>query len=793
MTFVPSIGPLTAKIAFVGAAPNNIEASKGQPFLGATGEMFDDLLRQAGLTRSTVYLTNVIKTQQPANRTDSLIKFGRSGATETPAYREHLAMLAEELNMCQANIIAAMGNVPLYALTGKTGATLRRGSVYECTLIPGRKVIAMNDLYSTNRNYILRYNIAHDMRRVVEESEFPEVREVPRTYILKPSFLESMAFLMKMKKEPVVAFDIEVSNEEVSCISFCGDPMEIISIPFTHDGDYFTIEQEGHIWKAIASVLEDPAQSHVGQNTTFDAWFLYTKLGIRVSNCEDTMIAQNIVNPDFPKGLHFITSIYTKEPYYKDEGKASGGFYGSTNMQFWKYNAKDSAVTLESYYPLMNDLKTMKNTSAYRRQVNIIPPLVAMSYHGVKVDVAGLREEARKDERQLEILQEELNKLVGHTLNPNSPKQLIQYFYVDKKHKPYLKQGRMTTDDTALKRLARKGVLEASVIQEMRKIRKLKGTYHEMEFDEDDRLRSAFNPAGTRTGRLSSGKTIFGTGGNMQNIPYSVRKYLLADEGYVAYEIDLSQAENRLVAYLANEPMMIDAFESGRDIHRQTAGLLFDKDPNLISDEPGSSVFGNGTKSERDWGKISNHSLNYDFGYKAYALKFEMSDAHGKYIVERYHAIYPNIRSRFHQWVRDSLSRNRTVTNIFGRSQRFLDRWGNELFKDAYAFPAQSTVADIINMRGLSYIWYNQDLFKPLILMNQVHDSIVFQIPLSVSWDHHVAMLTSIKRSLETPLEWRGTQFVIPADTKMGLNLGQMIDTDPMNPEEAYEKIRKLD
>jgi hypothetical protein len=102
-----------------------------------------------------------------------------------------------------------------------------------------------------------------------------------------------------------------------------------------------------------------------------------------------------------------------------------------------------------------------------------------------------------------------------------------------------------------------------------------------------------------------------------------------------------------------------------------------------------------------------------------------------------------------------------------------MDRWGEGLFKEAYSFIPQSTVADKINREGLLFIHNNEEFFKELELLLQVHDSINFQIPLSTPWEKHAEMLLKIKASLETPVRWKASSFIIPADVEMGLNFNK--------------------
>jgi DNA polymerase I-like protein with 3'-5' exonuclease and polymerase domains len=131
-----------------------------------------------------------------------------------------------------------------------------------------------------------------------------------------------MEFLRYINTLHSVAFDIEVMNDQVSCISFAPTPTECMSIPFiTHGEDYFSPEQEAQVWRAIGKVLENPSIMKIGQNVIFDCTFLFMRHGIRTRPAHCTMIAQGLLYPDLPKGLDFITSTYTKEPYYKEEGK----------------------------------------------------------------------------------------------------------------------------------------------------------------------------------------------------------------------------------------------------------------------------------------------------------------------------------------------------------------------------------------------------------------------------------------------------------------------------------------
>jgi uracil-DNA glycosylase family 4 len=1066
-------GHLDARIVFIGEAPGAEEERTGKPFVGQSGELLTNIIHGLGLSREEVYITNVVKERPERNNIELFIKFDKGRVLATAKYNEYEQLLYEELSKTSANVYVAIGGIALWALCRQDKVTKRRGSILKGIQIGNKKVIPIIHPASALRNYLFTHFIRFDLRRAMEESAFPEVRLPARSIKIEPNFLESMAYIHSCSELPKVGFDIEVVNEEISCISLARSPYDVISIPFVMEGrDYFDITQEVAIWKAIAELLENPNIVKVGHNVCFDSTFIFIKMGIRSTNLKDTMVSSSICYPDFPKGLDFVTSICTREPYYKDDGKKWFKFGGSIR-DFWIYNAKDSAVCTEAEDVLRAEAQRQGNEEAVARQLSIIPSLVYMQARGIQADKKGMDAAAEENRVKIENLQEELNKLCGTPINPNSSKQLQEYFYIKKGLKPYVSRstGNISCDEMALKRIGRKGFEEAKIILQMRHLIKINSTYLEMELDDDNRIRCSFNPVGTENGRLSSSKTIFGKGGNMQNLPPEMLRYLRADPGCVLYNIDLSQAENRIVAYTAPEPNMISAFERGIDIHRQTAGLVFNKKPEDISDEEGSSSIGGGLFSERFWGKKcvvgstevltpggwvpisswdykisqiaqwepngnisfvnatnmgvylsevielsgrnshvvgtpehriplrrkdkgtfkvvtlasvdkdphygiptsgffhsdisllsddevrllvafqadgsfngsghcfrfskqrkidrieailtrlripysktkpqeltyigfkgpfwltkhfdsnliclgqsqlqafmrelehwdgyravsghreyfsvikknvewvqtvahltgytaiieareptgfgkqtlyvlkynernqnatlisqvktridgqhlvfgpevpsgfflirsnglisvtgnSNHSLNYDLGYRAFALVCEIQESEAKYIVERYHSVYPGVR-QYHAWIRAQLNKDRTITNCLGRRRLFTNRWGDELFKEAYAFIPQSTVADIINARGLAFVMNNLQ-FRGVEILNQVHDSLVVQISYeTVPVLRHAECLQLLVNSLQTPISFRGQTFSIPADVHAGLTLNK--------------------
>lgn len=814
-TFVSPDGLSISDLIVCGEQPGKHEVLLGKPFQGPSGRLLKACLQSAGIPISSCYFTNVLKDfDEPLEGYCIAPKSRRSSPQWLGRANEYLALLEQEIKEHEGSLIIAVGNVALAALTGRWGITKWRGSLIPCMLDKRKWVVPTihpaSVLRGSSEN---KYLIVSDLRKATQYKA-SNFTLTPRHVLTKPTFQESTLFLQACYEKGMqgnsIAFDIEIKNLELNCISLAWDHHQIISIPFLHGrGEpYFTPSQELHIMKAIAKILTARGIRKLGQNLIFDTHFLLRKYGIRTVNLDDSMIAQHTLFPQLPKGLDMITSLWTDQPYYKDEGKEwfrSGGAYET----LWVYNGLDSSTCLEAFPKIIQGILELDNIKAYERQLSIVQPCCYMMERGIKVKVREL-EDARAGMEAEAKAKRALLQEIAPNLNPQSPKQLQDYFYGKLGIPPMKnKQHRISVDADNLKRIARRhgepGSKEARLLLEIKKLEKLTSTYmSEGKFDSDGRIRCSYNPVGTTYSRLSSSQSIFGTGMNMQNWPHSMLKYLVPDEGYVAYMIDLSQAENRIVAYVGRIENMINAFESGQDVHRLTASLIFNKPPEEISDELGSCPLGNGEESERHWGKKANHGLNYDLGYKSFALYYDLPERDSKFIVERYHKAYPEIRRNFHGYVKACLRKDRIVPNLMGRKTLFLSDLDDDTFKAAYSCIPQGTVGDVINERGMAFIYYNKAM-APVELLQQVHDSITIQIPLSCTWEQHAEMLQAIKDSLETPLTTHyGRSFVIPADVCMGLSLMKeegielkskkwptSISSLAQTLKESYEKLRE--
>jgi DNA polymerase I-like protein with 3'-5' exonuclease and polymerase domains len=777
-------------------------------------------MHNAGMIRRECYITNVFKVQVQKKGNDLYIggelvyrAGSRGGFTEeaTP----WLTHLKDELDSLeQPTVIVPMGEAAIRALCEQVSPTKVRGSIYPCPWEGARrncKVIPCIHPSAALRKYIWRYYIIFDLRRAKTESEFPELRRKVRHFIHRPSAVEVVAYFKTITKEKrPQAVDIEVYNQEISVFG-CGQDDEGIVVPFMHGHEHFySLEDEIQIWLAIAEYMEDPNILKVLQNGTFDLWVLARNNNIFAKGpIFDTMVAMKQLYPDFEKGLNTIASLFTSEPYYKDELKMwntrmlnqLGGSIDDRMATLWNYNEKDVAVTWEAHLKLKHELKHRGMLDTFNMTMATFPTMIYMETRGIRVNREALQQVKLEIEAKIIALQAELDQLVGFSLNINSAPQLKNYFYSIKGVKPYYnrKTGKPTCDDDALKRLSRsttqrKGFREAAIIREMRGLSKLLGTYLNVELDSDSRIRCSINPSGTKNGRWSTGQTLFGTGTNLQNLPQQFKRFLEADPGTLLFEIDKAQGEWVICAYVSGDSNMIQVVDSGEDAHVGTAHRAFHVPKELIVAE--NKVAGHetdpialrklreenvpeilaysipGSMTCRQAGKKGNHGLNYDLGYRSFGFINEIPENEARQIVEAYHQAYPMIREGLHRWVRDQLGKTRTLVNVFGRKRTFYDRWGDSLFKDGYAFPAQSALVDLVN-RALVKIFSAQDSYwmRWVDLMMQVHDSIFGQYWLH-NYDYRAMAraVIQIGAYMNPTMTWQGREFNIRSDVKVGLN-----------------------
>ena len=569
------IGPLDASIMLIGEAPGAEEERSGIPFVGQSGKLLKAMCGSSGINFDKCYVTNICPDRPPNNKFEYFYEDSQRNVPK-PTLAKRWEALGDKIKRIKPNVVICLGDEPLRAITNLRGIGTWRGTRIEAF---GTKVISTYHPASILREYSHRVITEIDLRKAKRESE-GLVYEKPEI-LINPTYTETIDWLRRCKE--TVSFDIETIGERVRCIGFAerrSGKLSALCIPFlrmlqssptilsalgngkisctNHDVNFWPKENECGILVAVASVLENPKIEKVGQNSVhFDEPFLEREFHISVENHSfDLMHAWHVLYPTFPKSLNFISSVYTDHPNYWTLHDSH------IDQSEWTYNAMDCIATLDSVEKVRKDLRESKLLDFYNNRVHpLIFALLDTEKRGVLFDV----EEAKKMKVRLIAKLKEIETLLsafaGGPFNPNSPKQVKELLYEKLKYPKvyHHKTKKETANEDALRRLQKKYPSEPALtgIVNYRKTSKLISTYVEPKLDSDGRIRCSYNASGTITGRVSSSKTLRGTGMDLHNIPKgytrgseSTRHLCRAKDGNVFVVGDLKQAEAMVVAWI---------------------------------------------------------------------------------------------------------------------------------------------------------------------------------------------------------------------------------------------------
>lgn len=386
MNVVPAHGPTDAKIAIVGEAPGKDENEIGIPFVGPAGALLEEVLRRANITRkltkryevgyghrvsvdSEVFVTNLID-HFPGRGVDFAKEFYADKKRITPG-SELLAgydRVAAELAKVNPNIIVPLGEHALRAVCRRYGITKWRGSILESTLLPGKKVVPAIHPAAVLREYSFKQLLIADCKRIKEESTTATISLPKRTFVIRPTLDQVLQAEQRLVAAEYCGFDIETKYNNIACVGFADSPEWAICIPLLAGQKPYwaTVAEEVRVWQAINNILRCPSKK-IAQNTLFDESHLACH-GVRINNrWFDTMLAQNVLYPELEKSLAILTSIYTREPYYKDEGRAAlkkkhekAWDPNQADEALWKYNCKDCCCTVEAAFAQQKDMLETK-------------------------------------------------------------------------------------------------------------------------------------------------------------------------------------------------------------------------------------------------------------------------------------------------------------------------------------------------------------------------------------------------------------------------------------------------
>lgn len=545
---VPFEGPKSANIYFVGEAPGSDETDARRPFVGVSGLKLRNCFGRNGISEDSVRLANLCQYQPPGNKFEALLR--------TRELEAGIEELTSELREFRPNVIAALGNWPLYYLTGQrgkkaagTGIGKWRGSILPCILpgCEGLKVIATYHPAFIVRNPSTYPVFDTDIKRIAGDRHFPELRHPERRFILDPRKEELDAWVERLCSSEYLAVDIETvkRTSRILCIGFSPDPLTSVVIPLT--GVEFNRSS------AVAEILSSKAKKIFHNGGTFDIPILELN-GFRTNEYYwDTMVVQHNMWAELPKSLDYLASVYTRQPYYKTAGRAEipedakGWSEKFDRRALWEYNGTDTGCTFESFEHQYAEV--MEGPNDWRKCIAFdmkqMPAANRISQAGLLIDQPRREMLKRALETKWALLQFILENLVGYKINVNSTKFMpILLYDKDKLALPPRKNrdGSLTTDEDAIvsliafckEKLSKlksggnaivywKTRYEAlNTILLIRGIRKLLSSYINARISDDGRLRATFRPIATETFRWACSVYHDGSGVNAQTFPREV-------------------------------------------------------------------------------------------------------------------------------------------------------------------------------------------------------------------------------------------------------------------------------
>jgi DNA polymerase-1 len=514
--------------------------------------------------------------------------------------------------------------------------------------------------------------------------------------------------------------------------------------------DYFDLENSDDRAASI-ELLKEIFDNGLIEKATHDlkrAYYLFGKLSVPLENVtDDTMIQAYLLEPERSKyDLTVLANEYLGGSFTPDEEQLLAQSADLTGRLADIMGARLQEGKTEFDY--------QKESLEYiYRQIEMpLPPLLyEMERAGFRVDNETLKVLSVEMEKEIEKLSRKIYQLAGREFNIGSPAQLGDIFEeLNFEVSRRTATGKISTSRDVLDELAGKYELPRLII-EHRELAKLKGTYVDafpsLIDPEDGRIHTTLNQTSTATGRISS------TDPNLQNIPIRtemgrrIRRAFIPAEGHLLLAADYSQIELRLLAHITKDPVMLETFRRGEDIHTRTAREVFGaKTPEQL-------------KEARRLAKITNFGIAYVIGPFGLAQRVGISRNEAKKVIENYYQTYTGVK-RYMDELPDRARENNCVTrSIFGRIRRLPDLNSKgtaraRAEREAINMPMQGSASDIVKIAMISVTeaLRRKKLKGRMIL--QVHDELVFEVPKSevneISGVIKTAMENAVK--LDAPL-----------------------------------------
>lgn len=538
------------------------------------------------------------------------------------------------------------------------------------------------------------------------------------------------AVLDDLDKNSIVAFDTETTGldpykDNLVGFSFCFNEAEGFYVPVAHT--YLGVDKQISITDATKALDKLFTCKVVGHNIKFDLHFVSKWLGVKMNIFADTMVLAWLLDPQSKLSLDYLSSSLLDHEMisFKQTVKKGETFASVILEDACKYAAEDALITFKLYNKLISKFQAQNLHDLLQEAKEVefpfIGTLLTMEQNGIMVDGGFLSKFLDDANQKLDSLRKKIYEISGCEFNINSTKQLGDVLF----EKMGLPKGKKTktgysTDEKVLTSLSHEHEIIRYLL-EYREMHKLVSTYIEpllklSKHSKDSRVHTSFVQTGTATGRLSSKNP------NLQNIPVrsdlgvKIRRGFVAGEDKKFIGIDYSQIELRLLAHFSEDKVLVDAFRDDKDIHLETAVVLFGEQE---------------AQSKRNIAKTVNFGLLYGMGQKKLSDTLHISTKEAKEIIRRYFENFPSVKNYFSSIV-ESSKQNGYVQTLLGRRRYFNYAKASPMLKAAYERESvntlfQGSASDLIklSMNKINTIIQDEKLNAKMLL--QIHDELIFE------------------------------------------------------------------
>ncbi len=582
---------------------------------------------------------------------------------------------------------------------------------------------------------------------------YKTIADANPVYTLVQSTAEIQELVTLLSTHTTICFDTETTGTDANLadmvgLSFCVAIGQAYYVPVSKNKeDVIAVLQQFNL------LFTNETITWIGHNIKYDLLMLQW-YGFRLAGTlADTMLAHYLVEPEGRRSMDVLAEQYLQyKPISITEligpkGKNQGTMRDVPLEKITDYAAEDADVTMQLSIPLLQEIKNKQVQNLFETvECPLIKVLANMEMEGINIDEVFLQNYSKELAVEIKQAEESVYKQANYRFNLASPKQLGEVLFdnlkLDPKAKKTGKSGQYATGEEILSKLAGQHKIVEDILI-FRELSKLKSTYVDalpaLVNPRTQRIHTSYNQAVAVTGRLSSNAP------NLQNIPIrtaagrEIRKaFIPRNVNYVLLSADYSQIELRIIAAMANDANMIEAFKQNKDIHTATASKVYGV--------PEEDV----TKEQRRNAKAVNFGIIYGQSAFGLAENLNISRTEAKQIIDNYWLQFGSLkiwmdaqvnRAREQGYVETLMGRKRWLKDIASSNQTvrgFAER-------NAINMPIQGSAADLIKMAMLNIAAQMQSKNMKSKMLLQVHDELVF--------DAHKDELEDLKAIVKNGME----------------------------------------